>query len=106
MGDILCKIWRFLSDILTQVVDFVANALTTIGTAIVDVLSDLLQAAGSAIGDIFSANPVLWLAVGGVAAWWLFGGSGDEDKAAPTGKLSTRDQMGAARITAQGAING
>lgn len=78
MGDIICKIWRFLSDMLGQVVDFVAGALTTIGTAVVDVLSDLLQAAGGAIGDIFSANPMLWVGLVGVGLWWLF--SDDEEK--------------------------
>lgn len=81
MGDILCKIWRFLANILNQVVDFVAKALTTIGTAVVDVLSDLLQAAGSAIGDIFSANPLLWVGILGLGAWWLLGSGDDEEKA-------------------------
>lgn len=76
MREIICKIWRFFSDMLGLVVDFVAGALTTIGTAVVDVLSDLFQAAGSAIGDIFSTNPLLWAGVVGVGLWWLF--SGDE----------------------------
>lgn len=78
MREIICKIWRFLSDMLGLVVDFIAGALTTIGTAVVDVLSDLLQAAGSAIGDIFSTNPLLWMGVIGVGLWWLF--SDNEEK--------------------------
>lgn len=55
MGSILCKIWRFFSDLLNQVVEFTANALKTVGSAVVDVLSDLLKEAGSALGDIFSS---------------------------------------------------
>lgn len=78
MREIICKIWRFLSDMLGLVVDFVAGALTTIGTAVVDVLSDLFQAAGRAIGDIFSTNPLLWAGVVGVGLWWLF--SDNEEK--------------------------
>lgn len=84
MGDILCKIWRFLANILNKVVDFVAGALTTIGVASIDVLSDLLESAGSAVGDIFSANPVVWLGLGAVGLYWLFGTDKDESKKVDT----------------------
>ena len=80
MSDFLCKIWRGLLQIFTKIVEFVAEAVKVIGNAVVDVLSDLLQAAGSAIGDVFAANPLLWMVVGGVGLFWLFGGGKKEDK--------------------------
>lgn len=64
----------------TKVIEFVAEAVKVVGNAVVDVLSDLFQAAGSAIGDIFSANPLLWMVVGGVGLFWLFGGDDKKDE--------------------------
>lgn len=77
MSSILCKIWRFFSDLLSQVVDFVAGALKTIGTAVVDVLAELLKEAGSALSDIFSASPLVWIALG-VGAFMFFGKDDDD----------------------------
>lgn len=77
MSSILCKIWRFFSDLLSQVVEFVANALTTIGTAIVDVLGDLLKEVGTTLGEVFGASPLVWLALG-VGAFFLFGKDDDD----------------------------
>ena len=77
MSSILCKIWRFFSDLLSQVVEFVANALTTIGTAVVDVLGDLLKEVGTTLGDVFGASPLVWLALG-VGAFLFFGKDDDD----------------------------
>lgn len=77
MGSMLCKVWRFFSDMLSQVVEFVATALKTIGSAVVDVLGDLLKQAGSALGDIFKASPLVWVALG-VGAIWIFGKDEDD----------------------------
>lgn len=75
MRDILCKVFRFLLDLVGQVVDLVANTLIKIGTAAVEVLSEVAGAVSSAV---FS-NPLLLVGLG-IAAWWLLSGSsGDED---------------------------
>lgn len=77
MGKILCKIFRFLADVFSKLVEFVATTIKTIGNAVVDVLSELFQAAGSALGDIFKSSPLFWLG-GGLLLWYLMSGKEDE----------------------------
>lgn len=60
-----CKLWRFLLNTFTDVVDAVAYALTTLGDVAVELLTDLGDGLGSAIGSIFGgSNLVIWLGVG------------------------------------------
>jgi hypothetical protein len=89
MGDLLCKLWNFVLEIFGQVVDFVAQALTTVGTAIVDVLGELLTSAGSALSDIFSANPIFTIGLVGLGLWWLLGAGDDDEPVRQSRGLST-----------------
>lgn len=75
---ILCKILNWILKIFGQVVDFVASAVSTIGTAFVDVLSTLANAVGDAIFGGGTGSLVLLLGLG-AAAWFVFGGSDDDD---------------------------
>lgn len=60
-----CKLWRFLLNTFTDVVDAVAYALDTLGDVAVDLLTDLGDGLGSAIGSIFGgSNLLIWLGVG------------------------------------------
>lgn len=63
MRKFLCKVFRFLLDLVGQVVDLVANTLIKVGTAAVEVLSEVAGAVGSAI----TKNPLVMgaLLVGG-----------------------------------------
>lgn len=78
MSSVLCKIWRFFSNILSAIVSFTAESLKTIGSAAVDVLSDLFKEAGKALGGVFSSSPLVWLALG-VGAFFLLGKDKDDD---------------------------
>lgn len=75
----ICKIFRFVLDLFGNIVDFVAEAVMVIGTATVDVLTDLIVATSEGIGSIFGSNPLLWgvLLIGG--AYFLLGGSNDDE---------------------------
>lgn len=79
MSSLLCKVFRFVLQIFSMIVSFVAEAITTLGDAVIDVLDDLLDSVGDTLGGIFGGSPVLWgvLAIG--VAYILFGGS-SEDK--------------------------
>lgn len=73
MRSLLCKVFRFLLDLVSQVVDLVANTLIKIGTAAVEVLSEV----ASAIGGKLLSNPVVLIGLG-IAAYLLWP-SGDDD---------------------------
>lgn len=66
MRKYLCKIFSFLLDLVSQVVDLVANTLIKVGTAAVEVLSEVANSIGTAI----SRNPLVWGVVG-IAALFL-----------------------------------
>lgn len=78
MSSVLCKIWRFFSNILSAIVGFTAESLKTIGSAAVDVLAELFKEAGDALGSIFSSSPLVWVALG-IGAVLLFGKDKDDD---------------------------
>lgn len=81
MSSLLCKVFRFVLQIFSMIVSFVATAITTLGDAAVDVLSDLLDSVGDAVGGIFGGSPViLGVLALGIAYLLLSGGSDDEDK--------------------------
>lgn len=82
----LCKIFRFVLDLLGNVVSFVAEAVTIIGEAVVDVLTDLIVAASEGLGSIFASNPLLW---GLVLAGGLYFLLGDDEK--DENELQARD---------------
>lgn len=75
MRGLFCKIWQFLLNVFTDIVNAVAQALATIGTAVVDVLSQVADAVGDALG--ISGSTFLWIALG-LGAYFLFGGDDDE----------------------------
>ena len=78
----LCKIFRFVLDLLGNVVAFVAKAVTIIGEAVVDLLTDLIVAASEGIGAIFASNPLLWaLVIAGGLYFVLSSDDEDEKKA-------------------------
>lgn len=97
----LCKIFRFVLDLLGNVVSFVAEAVTIIGEAVVDVLTDLIVAASEGIGSIFASNPLLWgiLLAGGL--YFLLGD--DEDN---KDGLQTRDLRLARDLAKEQVRNG
>lgn len=60
MRKYLCKIFRFLLDLVGQVVDLVANTLIKVGTAAVEVLSEVAGAVGKSI----LKSPLGWVVIG------------------------------------------
>lgn len=78
MRKFLCKVFRFLLDLVSQVVDLIADTLIKIGTAAVEVLSEVAQAVGGAI----SKSPLVWLGVGIIAFMVLPGLLPDDDQKA------------------------
>lgn len=66
MRKYLCKIFSFLLDLVSLVVDLVANTLIKVGTATVEVLSDIANSIGTAI----IRNPLV-LGIFGIAAFFL-----------------------------------
>lgn len=49
MRKFLCKVFRFLLDLVGQVVDLVANTLIKVGTAAVEILSEVAGAVSGAL---------------------------------------------------------
>lgn len=49
MRKFLCKVFRFLLDLVGQVVDLVANTLIKVGTAAVEVLSEVAGSVSNAV---------------------------------------------------------
>lgn len=68
MGSFLCKIWRGILRIFTNIVDAVATALKVVGTAAVDVLSEVASAIG---GAIFGDGSTLLLVAGALGLYLL-----------------------------------
>lgn len=66
MRKLLCKIFRFLLDLVKQLVDLVADTLVYIGTAAVEVLG----AVADAVSDAFLSSPI-GIAIIGIGAYWL-----------------------------------
>lgn len=79
MGGVLCKIFRFILNVFTQVVTVVAEAIKVLGNAAVDVLSDLFQAAGDALSGLLGGNGILSLLLVGGLVWFFVGRDDDED---------------------------
>lgn len=82
MRKFLCKVFRFLLDLVSQLVELIANTLIKIGTAAVEVLSEVAGTVGSAIAK----NPLVWAAIG-IGAFFLLpkllGGAASEDEKRP-----------------------
>lgn len=73
MRKFLCKVFRFLLDLVSQVVDLVAKTLIMVGTAAVEVLSQVAGAARNAL----LKNPLVLGVLGVIAFMYL---SGDDEK--------------------------
>lgn len=80
MRKFLCKVFRFLLDLVSQVVDLVAKTLIMVGTAAVEVLSEV----AGAVGSTLLKNPVV-LGVLGVALFMYFSDSDEKSGLASTG---------------------
>lgn len=80
MRKFLCKVFRFLLDLVSQVVDLVAKTLIMVGTAAVEVLSEV----AGAVGSTLLKNPVV-LGVLGVALFMYFSDSDEKSSLASTG---------------------
>lgn len=76
---ILCKIFNFVLNIFTMVVDFAAKVITTLGNAAVDVLSELVSSVAGGISSIFSMNPIFWIAILGGVGWLLLSNNDEDD---------------------------
>lgn len=88
MRKYLCKIFRFLLDLVGQVVDLVANTLIKIGTAAVDVLSEV----AGAVGNAFLNNPIALFVVG-LGAYMII------SRLAPSNKEEEREGRVAEGVT-------
>lgn len=97
----LCKLFRFVLNVFTQVVDVVASAVKVIGGAAVDVLTDLLSSVGNMLG--IDGSTLMWIALG-VGAYFLFSGSDDDS---PSTKQVIQDGIDEGRRALQsGDLNG
>lgn len=77
MRKTLCKIWNFILNLFTDVVDAVAYGLKTFGEVLVPVLGALGQVVGDTIGSIFGGSNLL---VWGVAGFFLLSFLKQRDK--------------------------
>lgn len=75
MRKFLCKVFSFLLNLVSQLVDLVANTLIKIGTAAVEVLSEVADA----VGNAFLKNPVVLGALL-FTAYIMFKPSPDDEK--------------------------
>lgn len=75
MRKFLCKVFRFLLDLVSQLVDLVADTLIKVGTAAVEVLSEVASAASSALFK----NPIVLGALA-IGAYFLLKPSSDDDE--------------------------
>lgn len=94
MGKLLCKLFRFILNVFTRVVEFVAEAVKLIGTAAVDVLGDLFEAGGNAISKLFSGPGGVVLL--GIGAYLLVNLLGKDDENSDSGartKINTAREV-------------
>lgn len=92
--NLICKLFSFFLNLFKQVVDVVTSTLVTLIDAGVEVLGAVVdgitKVGGSLLGSPFG------LLVLGVAAWWLLGGSDDENSGKDNINLA-RSQLNAVR---------
>lgn len=91
MGKLLCKLFRFILNVFTRVVEFVAEAVKLIGTAVVDVLGDLFEAGGNAISKLFGSPGGLVLL--GIGAYLLVNLFGEDDEDSRSGMRTNLNAM-------------
>lgn len=92
MTKLWCKLWNFVLNIFTSIVEGVGMLLETVGTVLVDVLGGVADAVGKALG--ISGSTVLWLGLGVAAAWLLFGGDSEDDAKPGSNSLTLRTEGG------------
>lgn len=68
----LCKIWNFLLNLFTDVLDAVAYALKTVGEVLVVVAKGVGEAVGSAVDSLFGGSNLFVWAGAAIAAYFLF----------------------------------
>lgn len=68
----LCKIWSFILNLFTDVLDAVAYALKTVGEVLVVVAKGVGEAVGSVVGSVFGGSNLLVWAGAAIAAYFLF----------------------------------
>lgn len=82
---LLCKLFKFLLNVFTRIVEVVASAIKVVGTAVVDVLSDLVESASNAL---FGSGSWLTLAFVGVGLYLLLGRDSREGELSSVGQIS------------------
>lgn len=79
MRKFLCKVFSFLLNLVSQLVELVAQTLIKIGTAAVEVLSEV----AGAVGGAFIKNPIVLGALV-FGAYLLFKPTNDDDAKSKT----------------------
>lgn len=75
MGDFLCKIWRFLSNLVEGVLNFIFDLIRKIGDLAIGLVSDLVDAViGGGLGGWLA------LALAGVVVYYVVTKDKDDDK--------------------------
>lgn len=72
---IICKLFNFFLNMFNAVLTVVVEAITSLVGAAFTVLDAVFDGASSLLG-----KPITWLVLG-AGAWWLLGGSDDEERA-------------------------
>lgn len=88
MRKFLCKVFSFLLNLVSQLVELVAQTLIKIGTAAVEVLSEV----AGAVGGAFLKNPIVLGALV-FGAYLLFKPTNDDD-AKPKTKVKPEELGG------------
>lgn len=77
MTKLWCKLWNFLLNIFTTVVEAVGYALKTVGTVLVETAGAIAEAVGDVLG--IPGNLFLWIA-GGIGLYFLVKSSDDKQE--------------------------
>lgn len=83
MRNALCKIWNFILNRFSDMLDLLAYGLKTIGEVVVPILGAIGKVIGDVAGSIFSGSNLILLLVGG---YFLFSylSNSSEDKHRPS----------------------
>lgn len=82
MGKLLCKLWMFILKAVDAIIDGVMQVIDTILGVLIDLVSMIWTALKSAVSSIFDGSGLSLLTLGllGLGAWWLLGGSDNEEE--------------------------
>lgn len=69
MTELWCKLWNFILNAFTSVIEGVGTLLSTVGTVLIEALGAVAEAAGDILG--ISGGSLIWLALGGIGLWFF-----------------------------------